>query len=65
MKLIKDKYYEIGEQTAEWIAEEKDHIITQWISWLEKLAGPIKKSGVKQALKELQDEAEVDEAESR
>lgn len=62
---IKDKYYEIPEQTAQWTAEERDPIIEWWISWLEKLTGPIQKQGAEQALRELEAEAEKDEAEGR
>lgn len=62
---IKEKYYEMAEQTAEWTAEDRNPIIERWISWLDKLTGPIRKKGVEQALKELEHEAEQDEAEGK
>lgn len=62
---VKDKYYEMAEYTAEWTAEEQNPIIERWISWLGKLTGPIRKQGVEAALKELEGEAEMDEADGK
>lgn len=62
---IKERYYERAERTAEWTAEERNPVIQRWISWLDKLTGPIRRMGVEQALKELENEAEEDEAEGR
>lgn len=59
---VKDKYYDMAEHTAEWTAEERNPIIERWISWLDKLTGPIRKQGVEAALKELKNEAEIDES---
>ena len=55
---IKDKYYEMAGRTADWTVEERNPIIERWIGWLDKLTGLIRRRGVKQALKELKDEAE-------
>lgn len=60
---IKNKYNEIAEHTAGWTTEERDPIIARWITWSDKLINPIRNRGAEQVLKELEDEAEEDEAE--
>ena len=62
---IKDKYYEIAEHTAEWTVEERNPKIERWLLWLNKLTGPIRKQGVEEAMRELENEAESDEAAGR
>lgn len=44
---------------AGWTAEESNSQIEKWLSWLEKLTGPIRKQGVEEALQELKDEATI------
>lgn len=56
LNAIKEKYYEIAEHTADWTAEERNPQIQRWLDWLEKLTGPIRSRGVKEALQELEDE---------
>ncbi len=58
---VKSRYYEMSEYMAEWTQEEKDPHIARWLAWLDKLTGPIQKKGVAQALKELEDEAKVEQ----
>lgn len=38
--------YEITEYMSEWTQEEKDPHIARWLTWLDKLTGPIQKKGV-------------------
>ena len=62
---IKDKYYDIVENTAAWTAEQRIPILEGWISWLGRLTGPIRAAGVEEALKELDSEAVGPLAEGR
>ena len=57
---VKTRYYEISEYVAEWTQEEKDPHIARWLAWLDKQTGPIQTTGVAQALKELEEEAETE-----
>ena len=58
---IKDRYYEMAERTADWTVEERNSIIERWIGCLDKLIDLIRRKGVEQALKELEDEAEQEQ----
>lgn len=62
---IKDKYYEIAEHTAEWTMEEQNPKIERWLLWLNKLTGLIRKQGVEEEMRELENETESDEAAGR
>ena len=57
---VKTRYYEISKYMAEWTQEENDPHIARWLAWLDKLTGPIQKTGVAQALKELKKEADTE-----
>jgi hypothetical protein len=56
LNTIKEKFYEVMEHTADWSAEDRNPQIVRWLSWLEKLTGPVRRQGVEQALEELRDE---------
>ncbi len=50
---IKDRHYEIAEQTANWTMEERTPAIVRWIEQLAYLTGPRRGRGVNRALQEL------------
>ncbi len=41
--------------SLEWTADERDLFIAKWVDQLNKLIGPIRKRGFRQAIKELQE----------
>lgn len=56
---IKERYYEICDNTADWEPEERNTMIGRWLDYLNTLTGPIRQQGVLQTMAELQNE-EVD-----
>ncbi len=46
---------------TEWTQKQKDPHIASWLAWLDKLTGPIQKKKVTKSLKELEDEAKVEQ----
>ena len=56
LNAIKEKYYEIVEHTADWTSEERSSQMQRWIDWLNKLTGPIKRRGVEEAMRQLEEE---------
>lgn len=41
---VKTRFYEIEELTAEWDSEQRDKIVTMWMSMMKKLVGLVRKA---------------------
>lgn len=61
---IKDRYYELCENMADWTPEERSPILDRWLDQLSSLTGPIRQRGAQAAILELHKEtAELPEGE--
>lgn len=56
---IKTRFFELDELTFGFTPEQKDKYLMLWVQNLKKMTGQIRKTGAKDALKQLQDEGLV------
>ena len=55
LEQVKTRYFELQNLTAGFEEDQKQRLLTLWVSHLKQLVGPIRKQGAKEALKELQE----------
>ena len=55
LEQVKTRYFELQNLTAGFEEDQKQRVLSLWVSHLKQLVGPIRKQGAREALRELQE----------